>query len=517
MTLSRRVWIAGPAALATIVIVDRILHLDQTYRWWALATPIPWVVALSISRAFRDGTRNWLMRQLLRARQFNRPGGAVPWGLTCALVIWPTWLSWLAHGLIFGGVDTRPAVMSSISLARYGTLDLTALNRDLRDRPEPLRAEVGGVPRRGFERRGSAIYSGYPMGMIPLAFPFAWAAQVAGAWLDQSPVQYHLEKLAATTITATAVGLFFLVALRLSSLPVASTATLLLVMGSAVWTSMAAGLWQHGGVFFWSMVFFLAEWLPSETGDGRRTGTRLALGIQGIAGTQLLLCRPTAALFVAFLNLWVLTRSRSRGLILGFINVLGLLAVLGFNLWLFGDFRGGVTIRLHSAVENWHLTAESLLGILFSPARGLFVYQPWLLVLLPVSWLARSGPGPRPDGHWARRSLPITGLILSHTLLIGAWQDWIGGWCWGSRLLAETVPLWLLLGLPGLTWLLAYPPGRMAMMGVLVLSFVIHFSTALVPPARWHARFQPRSGQPIIWSIRDSPVAFAVRESVGYR
>jgi hypothetical protein len=431
------------------------------------------------------------------------------------LVAWPTWLFWLSHGLIFGGVDTRPAVMSSISLARYGTLDVSAFSRDLRDRPEELRAEIGGVPRKGFERRGSAIYSGYPMGMIPLAFPFAWAAQLAGARLDESPVQYHLEKLAATTITSLACGLFFLVALRLSSLRVAATATVLLVTGSAVWTAMAAGLWQHGGVFLWSMVFFLAELFPSETGDGRRPGTGVALGIQGVAGTQLLLCRPTATLFVAFLNLWVLTRSRSRGLILGLINVLGLLAVLAFNLWLYGDFRGGSTIRAHSAVGNWHLSAESLLGILFSPARGLFVYQPWLLVLLPACWLGRSGPGS--DGRRRWEFLPIAGLILGHTLMIGAWQDWIGGWCWGSRLLAETVPLWLLLGLTGLTWLLARPRGRLLLRGVVVLSFLIHVATAIVPPSRWHTRFAPRAGQAIIWSVRESPIAFALSESVGRR
>jgi hypothetical protein len=435
--------------------------------------------------------------------------------MALVLITWPTWMFWLAHGMIFGGVDTRPTVMSSISLARYGTLDLTALSRDLRDHEEGLRAEIGGVPRKGFERRGSAIYSGYPLGMIPLAFPFAWAAQLARAQLDDSPVQYQLEKLAAASITAVACGLFFLVALRLSSLRVAATATLLLVMGSAAWTAMAVGLWQHGGVFLWSMVFFLAELIPSEAADGRRRGTLLALAIQGVAGTQLLFCRPTAALFVAFLNLWVLMRSRSRGLVLGLVNVLGLLAVLGVNLWLYGDFRGGSSIRTHSGTGNWHLSSDGLLGILFSPARGLFVYQPWLIVLLPASLLSRTGPGPGVRG--GRYILPIAGLVSAHAVLIGAWQDWTGGWCWGSRLLAETVPLWLLLVLPGLAWLLGRRRGRIALTGVLLLSFVIHLAATFVPPTRWHARFRPGAGEPIVWSVRNSPIAFALREGMGLR
>jgi hypothetical protein len=496
--------------MATIVIVGRLLRLQDTYRLLALATIIPWLTAWVVSGAFRVGFRAWLARQAELARRFAAGGGAAPWGLALVLVAWPSWLFWMAHGLIFGGVDTRPAVLSSISLARYGTLDLTALSRDLANRPVELRAEVGGQPRRGFERVGSGIYAAYPLGMIPLAFPFAWAAQAAGADLDRSPGQFHFEKLAATTITAIACGLFFLVSLRLSSLRVAAAATLLLVCASAAWTAMAVGLWQHGGVFLWSMAFLLAELMPVETDEGRRPGTGLALAVQGLAGVQMVFCRPTALLFLAFLNLWVLVRSRSRGLILGLINGLGLLVVLGFNLWFFGDYRGGEITRVHSLGQNWHLGAESVLGILFSPARGLFVYQPWLLVLLPASLLVRS----RSVGLGRLESLPIAGLVLGHTLLIAAWGDWMGGWCWGSRLLSETIPLWLLLLLPALAWWRSRPRGRLVLAGALALGFLVHLPTAMAPPARWHDRFHPRPGRPILWSLEDSPIAFAVREGL---
>lgn len=505
---SRIAVVTGLASMATLGIAVGLLHLTLFYRLWALATVLPWLSAIALSRAFREVARAWWGGQLDRARGFQRPGAPVPWGLALVGVAWPAWLLWLAHGLIFGGVDTRPAVMTSISLARYGTLDLTALSRDLRDRPPKLRAEVDGVPRKGFERRGSMIYSGFPIGMVPLAFPVAWAAQAAGAQLNESPVQYHLEKLAASTIVAMSCGLFFLVALRLSTLRVAATAVTMLVAGSAVWTIMAAGLWQHGGVFLWSMVFLLAELLPHEARDGRRPGTGMSMAIQGLAGAQLLLCRPTAVLFVAFLNLWVFARSRPRGLILGLLNVAGVLSVFGFHYWLFGDIRGGYAIRSNSSFGNWHLTAESLLGVLFSPARGLFIYQPWLLLLLAATPLAlRDRPG---RWEW----LPIAGLIAAHTLLIGAWQDWIGGWCWGSRLLAETIPLWLLLLLPGLAWLLARPRGRFLLRGVLVLTFLLHAVTAIVSPSLWHIRFHPRAGEPIVWSVKDSPPAFALREAI---
>jgi hypothetical protein len=113
-----------------------------------------------------------------------------------------------------------------------------------------------------------------------------------------------------------------------------------------------------------------------------------------------------------------------------------------------------------------------------------------------------------------REFLPIAGLVLAHTLLIASWQDWIGGWCWGSRLLAETLPLWILLSLPGLTRLLSHGRGPILLVGVLVLSFAIHAVTALVPPPAWHHRFRPVAGHPIIWSVRDSPIAFAVQESL---
>jgi hypothetical protein len=407
-------------------------------------------------------------------------------------------------------VDTRPAVVSSISRARHATLDLGALSRDWSTVPRGVQFESEGKLKGGFERQGSRIYSAFPLGMIPLAFPAAFTAQLARANLDSLLVQFRLEKVEAATIAALASGLFFLVALRRSSLRVAAAATLLLVLGSAVWTTMAVGLWQHGGVFLWTMVFLLVELSPPDSGERPRRDMLVASGIQGFVGTQLLLCRPTAALFVAFLNLWVLTRSRGRGLILGLLNVFGLLAVLRFNYWLFGDPRGPYYVRTNSAAQNWHLTAESLLGVLFSPARGLFVFQPWLLLLLPLSLpeLARITCRER------REFLPIAGLVMAHTLLIASWQDWIGGWCWGSRLLAETLPLWILLSLPGLTRLLSQRRGPILLLGVLVLSFSIHAVTALVPPPAWHHQFRPVAGHPIIWSVRDSPIAFAVQESL---
>lgn len=503
-------WITSGLLVITAVILFPMFRLLSDYRMFALATPLPWAIALAVSPLFRRFARDWLVRQRELADRFASEGGPAPLGLALALVAYPAWLFWLSTGVTFGAVDTRPAVVTSISLVRHGTLDLTSLNREFSSLPPKFRIENGGVPRPQYERQGSKIYSAFPMGMIPLAVPLAYVANLAHADLSASLVQYRFEKLAASTITAIACSLFFLVALRLAPLKVAATATLLLVFGSVVWTVMASGLWQHGGVFLWSMVFLLAELRTTTTGTRRQGHTTLTLAIQGFAGVQLLFCRPSAALFVAFLNLWVFARSWKRGVMLGVINALGLLALFGLNRWLFGDIRGPYWVRIGSGTGNWHLTVESLLGILFSPARGLFVFQPWLLAVVPLSLVVTL----RGDDPRRREFLPIAGLVVAHTLLIAAWQDWIGGWCWGPRLLAETVPLWVLLSLPGLKRLIETRRGTVALAGLLTLSVSIHFATVVVPPNDWHRRFQPAPGRPILWSLRDSPFVFAWREGL---
>jgi hypothetical protein len=113
---------------------------------------------------------------------------------------------------------------------------------------------------------------------------------------------------------------------------------------------------------------------------------------------------------------------------------LGLLAVLAYNFGRFGDpFRTGRETVAHPILGNPLL---GLAGLLFSPAKSLFLYSPLhLLGLIGLIKLVRKEPG------WA---LPALATFLMHLLLVASLACWAGEWAWGPRYLLATAPLVLM-------------------------------------------------------------------------
>jgi hypothetical protein len=117
--------------------------------------------------------------------------------------------------------------------------------------------------------------------------------------------------------------------------------------------------------------------------------------------------------------------------------------------------RGNAVLRwkLLAPVYNPHLMAiagfgERLAGILFSPARGLIIYVP--IVLVPLYLTIR---------YWRnlpRRRLAVLALaaIGSTTVTLACCRIWWGRWSYGPRDLVETVPWLGLLTIVGIRALL---------------------------------------------------------------
>lgn len=79
---------------------------------------------------------------------------------------------------------------------------------------------------------------------------------------------------------------------------------------------------------------------------------------------------------------------------------------------------------------------EGLAGLLLSPGRGLFWYNPPLLLALAGSlWFARRRPA---------LALTLLGMLVALLLLYGRYYIWWGGGAWGTRFLVPLLPLLLL-------------------------------------------------------------------------
>jgi hypothetical protein len=121
-------------------------------------------------------------------------------------------------------------------------------------------------------------------------------------------------------------------------------------------------------------------------------------------------------------------------------------ALAGYNLWVFGDVRGGYAYPMNGVF--W----RGLAGILVSPNRGLLVFCPFLAFAAvgAVRW-ARGG---RPD---AAVYLPALTFIVLYTLVLAFWPIWWGGDSYGPRLMAEVAAPATLLLLPAWRWITSRP------------------------------------------------------------
>ena len=141
--------------------------------------------------------------------------------------------------------------------------------------------------------------------------------------------------------------------LRRTALPAVMAACL----GSDLWTVASQAPWQHGpAALFLVLTIALLQ---------RQPLSRLRLALAGVACTFLFACRQMDALFVAAVVAW-LAWTNWRGLF-WFLPapILGGLALLGYNLWLFGAVLGGQAV-----LERFHTFRHGVAGPWSGSPRG---------------------------------------------------------------------------------------------------------------------------------------------------
>lgn len=214
-----------------------------------------------------------------------------------------------------------------------------------------------------------------------------------------------------------------------------------------------------------------ALWLAETAPDGPLSTRRLAL-----AGAALGVCLTinlTYAVLAAVIALHLFglrpARWRIRSLIaygLPLALALGIIAL--YNTVRFGGpLATGYDLGLDPG-----FTAPLLLGaagMLFSPYRGLFWYNPVLLLALPGAIMLYR--------RERKLTLTIGLLVLGQLLAYGSWWSWHGGIVWGPRFLIPVLPLLMLALAPVVEVALTAPrPGvRPALIGLAALSGGIQY------------------------------------------
>jgi hypothetical protein len=228
---------------------------------------------------------------------------------------------------------------------------------------------------------------------------------------------------------------------------------------------------------------------------------------------MMIACRPSAATFVIPFGAWVLARSPRRAAILVAAAAIAYLpwGVLYQSVYgqPFGPALGFLTGHHSSDAfqptgNGWNF-GRYLGGVLFSPGRGLLIYQPWIVLtfLLVVRSIRTSPDYPTPRG-WYVFALAF---LAFHLTVVGSWRVWWGGVCWGSRLAAEVVPVCGLLAVRPAAWLLERRWGAAIVVLVALAGLAVHAPAMYRPSAlQWNNRPPGVDADPSrLWDWRHPP------------
>jgi hypothetical protein len=410
-------------------------------------------------------------------------------GLVCLLV-------YNANLRLISAGDTYPARFLPFGIWRYGTLTL-----------DPITGTTAqGHPRPywiAHTRTGHAV-SLYPVVLpvlvTPLYAPAVAYLQIRGWDEDQlDRVAQIMEKLIASLLASSGAALMYLLLRRRARPRDALLLTVAFAFGTTTWVISSQALWQHGLAELLVVSTLLILTVPCTPSRALAAGFLCAL---------LAANRPPDALLAAALGLYSLLWAGRRSAVLLVAGAAVPVAfVLIYNLGITGALAGGYGV---ATVADPTFFQRALLpgvaGLLFSPARGLFVFCPFLLFLPVFFPRAFQDPGTRPLG------LLLIAAVVAQVLLY-AKTDWRAGFSWGPRFLTDLIPILVWMLVPILTAL--RPPGRLVFVAAVGLSAIIQGIGAI-----WYtgtsdlAIFAVRSGpgeMRAAWDPRNTPFLAELR------
>ena len=329
------------------------------------------------------------------------------------------------------------------------------------------------------------LYTRKGLGMVLLAVPLVWAANV---WLSIGLV--HAAMLLNPLLTAWTGALLFRTGRRLGW-------SRALSMAAAVIFGLFTMAWPYTQTFFsdpvsgWGL-FAAAYGLIAYAQSGRKRylfGAGVAWGIAYLSRTINLMTLP-----IYLIGLWLVlpalarrvnetTRDQLRRAFWSYwrpvvtfaipVALAGLLS-LWWNWARFGSIWDTGYVETESFSANWLF---GLFGLTVGPARGVIWYNPILLLAIPGAfWFWR----------YQRRILILTlALVVVYFVVYAKWYMWHGGYSWGARFIAPTLPFLSLLATPGWKMLMSDRVWGWIGFGVgallLVASFVVQALGLLIP------------------------------------
>jgi hypothetical protein len=274
-------------------------------------------------------------------------------------------------------------------------------------------------------------------------------------------------------------------------------------LGTPVWSTASRSMWSHT----WLLVLVGATvYLLVANAAGR---VRLRGWLLGSLLAWAYFTRPTASIPIVVLGIFLLFNHRRC--LPGYVSALAAWGIgfVIFSWYHFGSllppYYVGATARL-GPDAFW----EALAGNIISPARGLLVFMPQLLVVACLLARHRS--------RLEHRDLLVVSLsiLIAHWLTVSSFPYWWGDLCYGPRFMTDVVPWMAVLGVLALdAWLRAERHAARsglrfggALVAFLVLVAMVFNGAGAISlrSKHWHYTPVPVGRDPSrLWDWRDPP------------
>ena len=313
--------------------------------------------------------------------------------------------------------DSRWSIHAAMSIAHDRGGDLSQYFPILQKEKLYAIEYPDGRPR-SYYPAGPSLLAAPMVGALGWLFP-GWAATLPYSIPHKTP-----EIIASLLGALSAVIFYWLMLSRIESQPIALASTVIFALGTSMWSTATRTLWQHGPL----VLMLVITMLILERARKRPELVQYA----GLSLAMAYLMRPTAILPIVVLSGYVLIFHRSH-----FVNYIcwAMLMGIAWTTWNFTIYgRLLPPYYRANAISGRAGFMVGMMGSLFSPSRGLFVFSPVLLFSASGFLLALRARADR------ALHLAYGTIVAGHVFIVGSSWMWWGGHGFGPRLMTDVVP-----------------------------------------------------------------------------
>ena len=243
-----------------------------------------------------------------------------------------------------------------------------------------------------------------------------------------------MEKISASVIASLACVFIFLIVKKLFSTKIAWISTITFGLATNTWSTSSQALWQHGMVELLLAIMIYLVILIEQKDSVKNTM------LLGLLSGLFIFNRPPDSVFLFPVIVYVLFLKKKAWIYYCISVLIAAAPFAYYNLYMLGGLFGGYNNNMNMLAIGTN-TVLNIVGLLFSPNRGLFIYSP-ILILAFLGMYRFSTIKNRN----IRIFLYLFFVSLLLNILVYASFDthWWGGYCYGPRFLVGMLPVIIL-------------------------------------------------------------------------